>query len=143
MRHQHNPSFSISGDIYYCSCGGCDNEVSDESNLCFFCKEADCAPGHRCQAEGFQGLRRNPYTDQELVVTALQNLARATEYSSRTLYTSALWALDNAGPEEDILATKIVAMHRMLEDARAGGPRKQKYVPQIMQVLNHLDTLAQ
>lgn len=61
---RRNPGFSISGDIFYCGCGGCDNEVTDENNLCFFCKEAECSLREKpCLVEDFQGLRRNPWKD--------------------------------------------------------------------------------
>jgi hypothetical protein len=82
--------------------------------------------------------RRNPYTDDELVVTALQNLARASEYQDKGVYRQTLDALNNAGPSEQILEAKVVAMTRLLNEARVGGPRKQKYIPQITRVLDRL-----
>jgi hypothetical protein len=55
-----NPSFSVSGDIFYCGCPGCSNEVTQEDALCFFCKEAGCQfQRGECSAKNFQGLRRN------------------------------------------------------------------------------------
>lgn len=56
--NRHNPEFSISGDIFFCSCLGCSNEVTKEDALCFFCQEAGCQPYTKpCLAKGFQGLR--------------------------------------------------------------------------------------
>ena len=136
------PSFSFSGEIFYCRCRGCDNQVTKENGLCFFCEEAGCN-SDSCDVEGFQGLRRNPYrwnpyTDEELVVTSLMNFARAAEYKDSELYNTILDALNNVGPVSQIVETKTVAMQRLLAQARQGGPRQEKYIPQIQRVLAEL-----
>jgi hypothetical protein len=59
-RKYRNPEFSISGELFFCSCLGCSNEVTREDALCFFCQEAGCTPfGKPCLIQDFQGLR-NP-----------------------------------------------------------------------------------
>ncbi len=71
-------TFSFSGEIFYCRCIGCANEVTSDGGLCFFCREAGCMSAGGCLAQDFQGLRRfNPVGRESPATKKIKMLERA------------------------------------------------------------------
>jgi ribosome-associated protein len=85
---------------------------------------------------GVDMYRYNPseYTDDELIFTALRNMAGQEEYNDRALYQDVINTIHNKAFPDVALRTKIIAVDRLFIRARSGDERKQAHLPQIRRI---------
>jgi hypothetical protein len=86
-------------------------------------------------------LINEAYTDEELLSTALQNLAREVEYSDRGAYNQVLNAIHWQDWSPDELYVAHQALNRLL-NTKCSTERGRKYRPQVESVITNLKEVA-
>ena len=86
-------------------------------------------------------LINEAYTDEELLMTALRNLAREIEYSDRGAYNQVLNAIHWTSWSPDEVYVAHQALNRLL-NTKCTTERGRKYRPQVESVITNLKEVA-